>query len=64
MPCGFCGHDQAVHARLGDGRSALWPCGACSCDDWAEPGSVIEVAVRSAGGAAVIVAALAAITPN
>lgn len=42
-PCAFCDHDQTVHPH--DGRA--WPCLVCSCDDFAQPGSVHDVDVTA-----------------
>jgi len=52
-PCGFCGHLFAAHPSaaavvapmLAEPQGVMWPCIAegCDCDDFALPGSVLEL---------------------
>lgn len=50
-PCGFddCGHPLHWHPRRGEGAATLWPCivAGCGCSDFAQPGSVEELAAAA-----------------
>jgi hypothetical protein len=51
--CGFCGHPFIAHPAaasviaptLSEQPGIMWPCGTegCDCDDFAMPGSVLEL---------------------